>query len=68
MPFMKSSIKKKKSSISSIITLKSFAMLNLLSRESVKLSLHVLKPLPMIVRSSDLSGVESFNRRHVLES
>lgn len=43
-------------------------MLNLLSRESVKLSLHVLKPLPVIARCSDLSDVESFNRRYVLGS
>ena len=43
-------------------------MLNLSSRESVKLSLHVLEPLPMRGRSSDLSDVESFNRRPVLES
>ena len=43
-------------------------MLTLLSRESVKLSLNVLKPLSVIVRCSDLSDVESFNRRYVLES
>lgn len=42
-------------------------MVNSLSRESVKLPPLVLKPLPVTVRSSDLSDIESFNRRYVFK-